>query len=80
MINYLYSSLLVFVPWLTVSFVGSIHQNKNPEMVYICNSANSKRYHKTEYCQGLKRCKSETKKVERIEAEKSGRTLCGSEQ
>ena len=47
--------------------------------VYICKGPQSKRYHLTKSCQGLKNCSTEINKVSLSEAKKMERTLCGFE-
>jgi hypothetical protein len=47
--------------------------------VYICKSANAKRYHPDPDCRGLKNCTHEIVKVSLSEAQNQGKTLCGYE-
>ena len=47
------------------------------ESVYICTGPQSKRYHRTTYCRGLKSCSDDIEAVDVETAEKKGRTPCG---
>ncbi len=47
--------------------------------VYMCTSKNAKKYHLSETCKGLSKCKADIEKVVLSEAQKQGRTLCGYE-
>lgn len=49
---------------------------ENVEVVYICTSGTSKRYHSDRYCSGLGRCIGEIDEVSVDEAEGMGRTPC----
>lgn len=44
--------------------------------VYICTGPQSKRFHKTPDCQGLRSCSKEIKAVTLEQAKKMGRTPC----
>jgi hypothetical protein len=52
-----------------------VFQNSSNE-VYICKGSTSKVYHKSEKCNGLKRCSSGVSKLSQDEAEKMGRRAC----
>jgi hypothetical protein len=45
--------------------------------VYICKSANAKKYHLVENCRGLSNCKALVGKVKLSEAKNQGKTICG---
>lgn len=45
--------------------------------VYICKSNGAKRYHYSQECGGLKKCKHTVEKVTRKQAEAIGLTPCG---
>lgn len=47
------------------------------DTVYICTGPQSKRYHKTPECRGLRSCSKEIKAVSINYARKIGRTPCG---
>ena len=49
----------------------------NEVEVYICTGPQSKRYHKTSSCKGLKSCSREIVKVPLKKAKDLGRTPCG---
>lgn len=51
--------------------------NENNTTVYICTGPQSKRYHKTADCRGLRSCSKEIRKVTLEYAKKIGRTPCG---
>ena len=65
--------LLIFPALLIVGFTLAETD------VYICKGPQSKRYHLTKSCQGLKNCSTEIYKVSLSEAKKLERTLCGFE-
>ena len=44
--------------------------------VYVCTGGYSKRYHATEDCRGLFRCRGEIIEMSVDEAKKNGRTAC----
>ena len=44
--------------------------------VYICTGSNSKRYHSSSKCNGLKNCGKDIKKVTKNYAVEKGRTPC----
>lgn len=52
------------------------NRNKTSEIVYICTSGTSKRYHSDRYCSGLGRCTGEIEEVSVEDAEDMGRTPC----
>lgn len=45
--------------------------------VYVCMGPQSKRYHKTKSCKGIKNCSKDIKKMSISEAESKRRTPCG---
>ena len=47
--------------------------------VYICKGPQSKKYHYTKSCQGLRNCSTDIYKVTLTEAKELGRGLCGFE-
>ena len=47
-----------------------------PGKVYICTGPQSKCYHKTNKCNGLKNCSKEIKQITLKEAEEMGRRPC----
>lgn len=47
--------------------------------VYICKGPQSKKYHYTKDCQGLRNCSTDIYKVTLSEAKELKRTLCGYE-
>ena len=49
---------------------------KTEANVYICTGPQSKRYHKTSSCSGLRNCSGQVKKVTLVEAKKMNRTPC----
>lgn len=50
------------------------------QMIYICNSMSSKRYHYKKDCSGLKNCRDSIVKISLKKAKYSfGRTICGFE-
>ncbi|WP_109853327.1 hypothetical protein [Aquimarina sp. AU58] len=49
------------------------------QMVYICNSMSSKRYHYKKDCAGLKNCRDSIVKVSIRKAKNFERTVCGFE-
>lgn len=51
-------------------------EEKDVEVVYICTSGTSKRYHSDRYCSGLGRCIGEIDEMSVDEAENMGRTPC----
>lgn len=46
------------------------------DSVYICTGGYSRRYHKTEYCKGLRNCGGAIIKISREEADSSFRSPC----
>ena len=62
----------LFFLFITVVSFGS-----GDTYVYICTGPQSKRYHKTSTCKGLKSCSKEIKKITLEEAKKLNRTPCG---
>ncbi len=44
--------------------------------VYVCTGGSSKRYHKTNTCNGLRGCRAEIVATTVAEAEKAGKTPC----
>lgn len=44
--------------------------------VYICTGGSAKKYHATQNCRGLNRCKGEVVKVSVEDAKSKGRTAC----
>ena len=46
------------------------------DTVYICTGSYSRRYHKTEYCKGLKKCGGVTVGITKDEARSLNRTPC----
>ncbi|MCX2681763.1 hypothetical protein OOZ15_17550 [Galbibacter sp. EGI 63066] len=70
--NFLIASLLI------VSLTsGNIPEVSVVTDVYICNSANGKKYHYKKTCRGLNACKAKIKKLSLKDAKKRGKTLCG---
>jgi hypothetical protein len=63
---------------LIVAVIALTSFTSNDE-VYICISKNAKKYHLSETCRGLSKCKAQIKKVTLSEAQKQGKTLCGYE-
>ena len=53
-----------------MSFSGSANY------VYICTGGSAKKYHATQNCRGLNRCKGEVVKVSVEDAKSKGRTAC----
>lgn len=51
-------------------------EKEKTEVVYICTSGTSKRYHSDRYCSGLGRCTGEIDEVSVGDAEDMGRTPC----
>ena len=51
-------------------------ENSSSDMVYVCTSGTSKRYHSDRYCSALSRCSGEIEEVSVEEAEDMGRTPC----
>lgn len=49
---------------------------KSEDVVYVCMGGSSQRYHATDECRGLCRCKSEIKAISIEKAERMGRTPC----
>lgn len=49
---------------------------KSEKMVYICTGGSSERYHASDDCRGLCRCKGDIKGVTMAEAQDMGRTPC----
>lgn len=71
-------TLLLIATLICCSF-GTV-ETKAPQangMVYICTGPQSKRYHKTPDCRGLRSCSKEIKEVTLEYAKKIGRTPCG---
>ena len=50
------------------------HQEDN--IVYICTGGSSERYHASDDCRGLSRCKGDIKGITIAEAQDMGRTPC----
>ena len=46
------------------------------EVVYVCTGGSSQRYHASDECRGLCRCKSLIEEISKEEAEQMGRTPC----
>ncbi len=61
----------------TYPFVAQSDSVVTEAQVYICTGPQSKRYHKTSSCRGLKSCSKSIKKVGVSEAKELGRTPCG---
>ena len=53
-------------------YINETHRDS----VYICSSAKSKKYHRTQYCRGLSRCSCQVKKMTIEQAEHKGMTPC----
>ena len=51
-------------------------QVQESEQVYICTGGSSKTYHKTDKCNGLRRCSKEIKQITKEQAEEMGRRPC----
>ena len=72
---------LLCILFLLVSGTIGINADKsgdtNEVEVYICTGPQSKRYHKTSSCRGLKSCSKEIVKVPLKKAKDLGRTPCG---
>ena len=66
-------TLLLLVTFMCCAFAA----NENSNTVYICTGPQSKRYHKTADCRGLRSCSKEIRKVTLEYAKKIGRTPCG---
>lgn len=69
-------TLFILVILLCCSFSMG-EQPQASAKVYICTGPQSKRYHKTPDCQGLRSCSKEIKEVTLEYAKKLGRTPCG---
>lgn len=78
--------ILLFL-FLTLSFFagGTVVSTQNvvfvvdskSSTVYICKGPNSKRYHNTPNCQGLRNCSTKIYEVSLVDAQSIGRTECG---
>lgn len=62
----------------TLLFSSSIFMDLDTT-VYICKGPNSKRYHLSKDCRGLKRCSTRIAEVSLDEAKSKKRSLCGYE-
>lgn len=74
--------LLLFLSFYAGGTANSTHNiieitNKKSTTVFICKGPNSKRYHNTANCQGLRNCSTEIYEVSLSDAESIGRTPCG---
>lgn len=49
---------------------------KSEKIVYICTGGSSERYHASDDCRGLCRCKGDIKGITMAEAQDMGRTPC----
>lgn len=49
---------------------------KSEKIVYICTGGSSERYHASDDCRGLSRCKGDIKGITIAEAQDMGRTPC----
>lgn len=70
-------TLFILVILLCCSFSMGEQPQASGVKVYICTGPQSKRYHKTPDCQGLRSCSKEIKEVTIEYAKKLGRTPCG---
>ena len=59
---------------LVVGCGGS--KDKSEKIVYICTGGSSERYHASDDCRGLCRCKGDIKGITVAEAQDMGRTPC----
>lgn len=71
----------VFIVYLTVVLSCGKESDKNYSdvdnaSVYVCMGGYAKRYHATEYCRGLMRCRGDVVEMSIEEAEESGKTSC----
>lgn len=58
-------------------FVTAVSAGSGDTYVYICTGPQSKRYHRTSTCKGLKSCSKEVVKVTLEKARNMNRTPCG---
>ncbi|WP_445386417.1 hypothetical protein ACT6NV_06360 [Robiginitalea sp. IMCC44478] len=68
--------LIILVLIVVLSGLSSFG-NSNYEAVYICRGKYSKKYHYDKYCRGLSNCSTDIYRVDREDAKRIGRTLCG---
>jgi len=58
---------------VAIVFIGCSNDNS----VYLCNGPESKAYHKTRHCQGLKRCTTDIESTDIATAMARHRRECG---
>ena len=61
---------------LTLLLLISVLLSSCSDSVYVCMGSFSRRYHKTESCDGLRNCSGRIEKVSKEEAESMYRTPC----
>ena len=64
---------------LLVGLIAGSSNEVSETYVYICKGPNSKVYHYTPHCRGLRKCSTELEKLTLREAKEKGRKLCGYE-
>lgn len=72
-------TLLILICLITFSCCSDSRKRSSDSYgstVYVCTGGYAKRYHATEHCRGLMRCRGDVVEMSIEEAEESGKTSC----